>query len=374
MLAFIALRLMYGAGLFGSVTETSSDYICTILVQVVLLVGLPLLFMHYCAKQPYNVIFRRHKLNPINGKMVGWSILLGICVFVVILYVSTFWSGMLNAFGYSSSGISDSSTSDSPILDLILGIIFVGVLPGFCEEFSHRGMVLGNLKPDGAVRAILLSSLLFALMHLNIVQFGYAFVAGLILGTVTLMTKSIVPGMIVHCVSNSLNVYLEVASTNNWWGGNFYTVLNTFLNNGNYMLVFLVSLLVLCLVVGVIFYIMFVLFKHSKVNEYFAFKKNLQKRLSNDDYSQHIDLNNDEEVFRLYQETQVARIESQMLKSNLTLGQIQQTLDRTTLMSIMLDEDVSKKHKIDHLDYVFYYCSIFLGSVVTFMTFLWGVI
>lgn len=374
MLAFIALRLMYGAGLFGAVTESTSDYIFTFVVQVLVLVGLPLLFMHFCAKQSYKTILKRSSFRAINGKMVFWSILLGFCTFALILFVSSFWSGILSMFGYSTSGISVSSSSGSGVLDLILGIIFVGVLPGFCEEFSHRGMVLGNIKSDGVGRAILLSSLMFALLHLNVTQFGYALVVGLVLGTVTLLTKSVVPGMIVHCVSNSINTYLDVAGAHGWWGGDFYAGINSFLNNSNMMLVFLISMLVLCLIVVLIFYVMFVLFRHSKTNEFFAFKRALQKRLKGTDVSEHIDLNNNEQVFKLYQETQITRLQKQMLNSNLTLKQLEQNMDKATVMSIMFDEDISKKHHIAHLDYIFYYCSIFLGAVVTFMTFLWGIL
>ena len=42
--------------------------------------------------------------------------------------------------------------------------------------------------------------------------------------------------------------------------------------------------------------------------------------------------------------------------------------------NLLLDEKVVDKKKINKLDYIFYYCSIFLGTVVTIMTFLWYVI
>ncbi len=375
MLCFILVRIIFGAGLLGDVSKSTTDYMFTFIVQIVLLVGLPLLIMRFCAKQPIKTIFNKHSFRPINTKMVLWSVLLGFCTYFLIMYVSSFWSGMLAVFGYSNGGGGASSSATGvPVLDLLLGFLFVGVLPGFCEEFSHRGMVLGNIKRDGAVRAILFSALLFGLMHLNIVQVGYAFVVGLILGTITLLTKSIFPAMIVHGVSNSINTYLSYASDYNWWGGDFYNNINSFLSGNNYIFTFIIGLLVLTMIVMAVGYIMLALFKQSKINEFFVFKKKLAKRLKNDDYSAQIDINDNKQVFLLYQETQLNNIQNKLANSNLSLQQLEQNIDKSTMLSIMFDEDVTKKQKPKHLDYIFYYCSMFLGAVVTIMTFIWGVL
>jgi len=49
-----------------------------------------------------------------------------------------------------------------------LSILLVGyALTGFTEETFFRGVVLGVLRPGGAVRAVVLSSLLFGMVHLG---------------------------------------------------------------------------------------------------------------------------------------------------------------------------------------------------------------
>ena len=375
MVCFICVRIIFGAGLLGDVTKNSTDYLFTFVVQIVILIGLPLLIMRFCAKQPIKTIFNKHSFRPINTKMALWSILLGVCTYILIMYISSFWSGLLSVFGYSSgSSVPSTSATGSPILDLLLGFLFVGILPGICEEFSHRGMVLGNIKRDGAVRAILFSALLFGLMHLNIVQVGYAFVVGLILGTITLLTKSIFPAMIVHGVSNSINTYLDYASANDWLGGDFYNSINVFLTSNNYMFTFLIGFLVLTMLIMFVGYIMLALFRQSKANEFFVFKKNLKKRLKDEDLSGQIDLNDNKQVFLLYQETQLNNIQNKLANTNLSLQQLEKNIDKATILSIMFDEDVTKKQKPKYLDYIFYYCSMFLGTVVTIMTFIWGII
>ena len=375
MIAFIVMRIVFGAGLLGDVQNTSSDYLFTFIVQIGILFLIPVFCLRVFAKQPLKTIFKRTNFKGISGKMAVWSVLLGVCVFIVIIFVSSLWSGILSSFGFDSgTGVSANEVSSNGIVNLLLGILFVGVLPGFCEEFSHRGMILGNIKKDGVWRAILLASLMFALMHLNISQFGYAFVVGLVLGTITMLTKSIFPAMIVHCTSNSISTYISTASDYGWWGGDFYDVLGEWISTHSGFAVFVMSALILCAVLTLIFYIMFALFRNAKRNEFFNFKKRLKKSLKAANYDGEIDLNNNEQVFKLYQEAQFVNLQKKLLNSNLTIEQLQNNVNKTTLLSIMFDEDVTKKTNINYLDYVFYYISICLGTVVTIMTFIWGII
>ena len=79
------------------------------------------------------------------------------------------------------------------------------LLPALCEEIAFRGFILTGLHKRFRPRtAILLSSLLFALYHLNVFQFLPAFLLGVVLGLVTVRSKSIVPAMFLHFLHNSL--------------------------------------------------------------------------------------------------------------------------------------------------------------------------
>lgn len=374
MLSFIVMRLIVAAGILGDVHSDLTDYIFTFIVQIIILIGLPILFMTLFAKQKPKELFTRHSFRPINFKMILLSLVLGLCTFVLILYVSTFWSGILSAFGYSTGASSSTPVTNNPVINLLLGILFVGVLPGFCEEFSHRGMVLGNIKKDGTIRAILLSALLFGLMHLSIAQVGYAFVVGIVLGTITLLTRSIYPAMIVHCTSNSINTYLNAASENNWWGGDFYDAINNFIVNNNAMFLYIVNMLILLMLIVLMAYIMLGLFKQAKLNDFYVFKRRLARRLRGSDFSDQIDLNDDKQVLMLYRETQLHDMHQKLENSTLTPEQIEQNINKSNLLSLMFDEDVTKKQKVNHLDYLFYYCSIILGTIVTIITFIWGIL
>lgn len=86
--------------------------------------------------------------------------------------------------------------------EIILQFIVVCLVPGFCEEFLFRGAILTNCLPFGRSTAILISSLLFSLMHQNVQQFFYTFVAGIVLGVLYEMSGSIWPGVILHTLNN----------------------------------------------------------------------------------------------------------------------------------------------------------------------------
>jgi sodium transport system permease protein len=79
------------------------------------------------------------------------------------------------------------------------------LMPALAEEIAFRGFILSGLRrrftPWGA---IFLSSLLFALFHLNVFQAGPAFVLGVILGMLAAYSGSIIPGVLFNLMFKGL--------------------------------------------------------------------------------------------------------------------------------------------------------------------------
>lgn len=86
--------------------------------------------------------------------------------------------------------------------DLIISIISNALVPAFCEEFLFRGVVLSNLSPYGNKSAILISAILFGLMHQNLGQIIYATIAGLIIGYIYVKNHSIWGCVLLHFINN----------------------------------------------------------------------------------------------------------------------------------------------------------------------------
>ena len=145
-----------------------------------------------------------------NYKTVLISIAIGLIVFILNIAVSTFLSYILSLLGYHAS--TSSGTAVAPTWgSFFLSLLTVAILPAICEEFTHRGLLLSGYKKLGFKKAVILSALMFGLIHLNVNQFFYATVIGLVLAVVTLYSRSIVPAIIIHFMNNGINVYLEFA-------------------------------------------------------------------------------------------------------------------------------------------------------------------
>jgi membrane protease YdiL (CAAX protease family) len=81
-------------------------------------------------------------------------------------------------------------------------LVFVAPLT---EESFFRGFVLnGFLKRYGVTRAIVLSSLLFAVFHLNPYQFVAAFVLGAVMAWIRIWTGSLWSCIFLHALSNGM--------------------------------------------------------------------------------------------------------------------------------------------------------------------------
>jgi membrane protease YdiL (CAAX protease family) len=73
------------------------------------------------------------------------------------------------------------------------------------EELFFRGVVLGGfLRNYRSVTAVLLSSLLFAVIHLNPWQFAAAFILGIVFAWWFIRTESLWPSLLGHTLANGL--------------------------------------------------------------------------------------------------------------------------------------------------------------------------
>jgi sodium transport system permease protein len=89
-----------------------------------------------------------------------------------------------------------------------LAALVFGVLPAFCEELFFRGFILSGFvsafRGKGAVaRAVVLTSVLFAVFHIFPEKWLPTFLVGLLLGFLAVRTGSIWPGIVAHAVNNA---------------------------------------------------------------------------------------------------------------------------------------------------------------------------
>lgn len=95
----------------------------------------------------------------------------------------------------------------------VTGVLSVALVAPLCEELLFRGAVMRSLRESGrSPRAvILLSALVFGVIHFNPNQVLFAFLMGLVLGWIAWRTQSLLPVVIGHILNNSLGV-MEMAA------------------------------------------------------------------------------------------------------------------------------------------------------------------
>ena len=86
------------------------------------------------------------------------------------------------------------------------GYLVVGLLAPLAEEMVFRGAILRSLLQwrSNPWVGIVISALLFAVIHVNPAQMPHAFLIGLLLGWMYWRTDSIVPGVVYHWVNNTV--------------------------------------------------------------------------------------------------------------------------------------------------------------------------
>ncbi|GIO36635.1 hypothetical protein J41TS12_14960 [Paenibacillus antibioticophila] len=105
-----------------------------------------------------------------------------------------------------------------PVVYMVL-LLFT-LLVGLNEELYFRGLVVGYLNRVSTRTAIIGSSVIFGALHavtalngknlgLVLLQVGFAFLAGLVLVQIVVLTKSLWPGILWHIVHNFLSFSTE---------------------------------------------------------------------------------------------------------------------------------------------------------------------
>ncbi|MBQ3100195.1 MAG: CPBP family intramembrane metalloprotease [Clostridia bacterium] len=121
----------------------------------------------------------------------------------------------LYEFGFFSTSYTlyaDYIPSDTASFTGIVYIIMaLAVLPAVTEEFIFRGVVLQEYRLAGCSKtaSVILSALLFAMLHFNMGQLPVYFFAGIVLSSVMIVTESLPATILVHFLNNAFSLFFE---------------------------------------------------------------------------------------------------------------------------------------------------------------------
>lgn len=218
MLISIALTLLlnFGLGIFLLLigkTNWLNDAGVLLVLQIifsVIVLMLPPLLLPALTGNRLSEIFMAKRVPLHTGAPL---ILIGFGVVALANIGNNVFASFLTAFGMAPVG----HDFDIPtgFFGILLTFISGAFFPALVEEFAMRGVILGVLKKHfGSGTAIVVSSILFSIMHGNLVQIPFALLIGLYLGYITVYTGSVFPAVILHFINNFISFALDMLTTN----------------------------------------------------------------------------------------------------------------------------------------------------------------
>lgn len=111
-----------------------------------------------------------------------------------------------------TSGFEDETSYG--VAEILISVIATAVIPAIIEEFIIRGVVMQPLRRYGDWFAVISSSVIFSLMHGNMVQIPYTLITGIYLGYVAIATGSLWAPILLHFLNNFTSVLMLAYTCN----------------------------------------------------------------------------------------------------------------------------------------------------------------
>lgn len=178
-------------------TVTGADWYPWVLTSVPMyLVAMPLSLLLFRVGEAH---------TPPRGERLSLLVLLGL---VALSFILTYAGNLIGAIANALVGAVtgelpqndlEAMTSSAP---LWTNLLFVGILAPILEELVYRKLVIDRLRRYGDLFAVLVSGVLFGLVHGNLYQLFYAVAMGILFGYLYVRTGRIRYSVILHLSIN----------------------------------------------------------------------------------------------------------------------------------------------------------------------------
>ncbi len=164
-----------------------------------LIILMPLMALLPGTKSGVLKMLRIKKIKPTTALL---SIVYMICCYPIAISMN------MISLSVTSSRAVEMVTEE---IDKPFALIFFlsAVMAPVAEELAYRGIVLGGLKTTGRIfTPILVSGLMFGLNHMNLNQFSYTMVLGIMWGLLVEASGSIFTSLICHVLINGFSTVM----------------------------------------------------------------------------------------------------------------------------------------------------------------------
>lgn len=333
------------------------------ITQLIVIFGISVFLFSGLQKQKLKTTFKFYGYKKISVKAVCITIVMGLVVYVLNIFVATFFDVILQLLGYKFG--SSSGAGSYPVYMLIINLIVTAVLPAICEETAHRGMLLKGSSALGQKKAIIISALLFGLMHMNIEQFFYATMIGLFVGYLSIICDSIYPAMIIHFMNNAMSVFMGFSAVHDLPLAKIAVAFEGWFAN-NFALALAFSMLLAALLVWLLIYLTRKLFMETTGKNVVNLQQELYKEFAKTDYLNDLEMSKAELRGQEVDDVQHINLEEMYIDKNIQLG-LMTDLDRQLLQN-------DGRYKVSKLAIALIVTCFIMTAAVTILTFVRGVL
>ncbi len=373
LIYFVVIACFVCLRIFTSVVAVNmaGSIILSILIQIGFMLAIPFFMYKVLMKKKTKEVLEDFNFKKISVKAVLYCIALGIIVYFLNLAVASFFNIFITATGYDPNfGMASTVGGTYSLGNFIIDIVITAILPGICEEFCHRGLLVNGYKQLGAKKTIILVGLLFGLMHLNVEQFFYASIIGMFLTFLVYVTGSIIPSMIIHFLNNGIGLYVTFATYNNLPFGNMSNGISSALQ-GNAFTIFGTIMLIVLILLGLLVFFTYKLLKCTRVNQFEKMAKKAIEKKQRESILKSFDLNVDEV------NAEQGIIEDENEPTITIGGEILNNGKRGLILDINFKSNdlmctIQKKPTLK--EKTFLIAVIFLGIIITISTLIWGIL
>ena len=167
------------------------------------LIGLPIVVFSINKKKLVSKVLR---FNKLTSRTVVCIIVLTYTLLPVMTFVNML--SMVFVENKISSTINNIVGKQS----IIVAITCVAMLPAIVEEILCRGIIYNVHSKVSIKKAVIMSGVLFGLLHCNFNQFAYAFFMGMIFALVVEATDSTLATVLMHFIINCNSLVLAYVS------------------------------------------------------------------------------------------------------------------------------------------------------------------
>lgn len=203
LLVLVVLVAMHLSRYLLAGATSGGELLLSISVVQIVVLALPCML--------YYLLRGRKLASPMPASPIGLRHIT-LIVFAALVFVS---GSLLIRFGYQAfasqsvdtAGFFDglySGEEEPSLAGMLLSFV---IIPAVCEELLFRGVLFAEYRSLGEANAVLITSICFAMLHFSLTNFPVYLFAGILLGVVTAVSRSVIPAVLLHLLSNTLNVF-----------------------------------------------------------------------------------------------------------------------------------------------------------------------